>query len=252
MPANLELAMDTPGDLNRAYGRGELDLGAMSAHFYLEAGDFRLFDRLCIASRGAVGSVLLFSRKPLSELKGSRIALSKSSATSNNLMKVLLCEEFGSADRAFLESIEFVEGVDAWPTDSQYDACVIIGDRALLADRQVKERPDCAAFVRKDMGQWWFERFALPMVFGVWAARQSWVSANEEDFDRLNQFLYDSLQIGLSSEYQAVLAEAGKRTDLSAGALDTYFTRELDYSFSPDHVAGLEQFKNLCLKYRLL
>ena len=42
MPANLELAMDTPGDLNRAYQRGELDLGAMSAHFYLEDGGFRL------------------------------------------------------------------------------------------------------------------------------------------------------------------------------------------------------------------
>jgi chorismate dehydratase len=252
LPANLELAMDTPGELNRAYGRGELDLGAMSAHFYLEAGDFRLFDRLCIASRGAVGSVLFFSRKPLAELRGARIALSKSSATSNNLMKVLLAEEFGGADRAFLDSIEFVENIDAWPTDAQYDGCVIIGDRALQADREVKERPDCASFVRKDMGEWWFERFGLPMVFGVWAARSSWVEANAADFASLNQFLYDSLKTGLSSDYAAVLAEAGKRTDLPESALDSYFTRELDYSFSPEHIAGLELFQKLCLKYGLL
>lgn len=262
MPGNLELAMDTPGDLNRAYERGELDLGAMSAHFYLEDGGFKLFDQLCIASRGAVGSVLFFSKKPLAELKGARIALSKSSATSNNLVKVLLAEEFGQgcdgsksgngSGIELLNSIDFVTGIDAWPTDEAFDGCVIIGDRALQADQEVANSELSDKFVRRDMGQWWFERFQLPMVFGVWAARKSWVAANQDDFETLNRFLHESLVLGLSSDYSEVLAEAGRRTQLSKDELDSYFTKELDYSFSPAHAEGLELFRQLCLKYLLL
>ncbi|MFA7337726.1 MAG: menaquinone biosynthesis protein [Candidatus Obscuribacterales bacterium] len=252
MPGNLKLAMDTPGDLNRAYQRGELDLGAMSAHFYLEDGGFKLFDQLCIASRGAVGSVLFFSKRPLAELKGARIALSKSSATSNNLVKVLLAEEFGGASGIdFLSSIDFVSDIDAWPTDEAFDGCVIIGDRALQADQEVASSK-AQQFERRDMGQWWFERYQLPMVFGVWAARKSWVEANQQDFATLNQFLHDSLVLGLGSDYAAVLAEAGLRTQLPREELDSYFTKELDYSFSPEHAKGLELFRQLCLKYLLL
>ncbi len=249
MPANLKLAMDTPGELNRAYERGELDLGAMSAHFYLEDGGFKLFDQLCIASRGAVGSVLFFSKKPLAELKGARIALSKSSATSNNLVKVLLAEEFGFD---FLKAIEFVSGIDAWPTDQAYDGCVIIGDRALKADEEVGSAANQIQFERKDLGQWWFERFQLPMVFGVWAARSSWVEANQGDFETLNSFLHDSLLLGLGTDYAQVLEEAGRRTLLPKEELDSYFTKELDYSFSDEHAKGLELFRQLCLKYLLL
>ncbi|MBP9807842.1 menaquinone biosynthesis protein [bacterium] len=252
MPGNLKLAMDTPGELNRAYQRGELDLGAMSAHFYLEDGGFKLFDQLCIASRGAVGSVLFFSKRPLPELKGARIALSKSSATSNNLVKVLLAEEFGGADGIdFLSSIDFVSDIDAWPTDEAFDGCVIIGDRALQADQEVASS-EAQQFERRDLGQWWFERYKLPMVFGVWAARKSWVEANPQDFATLNQFLHDSLVQGLSSDYSAVLAEAGQRTQMPREELNSYFTKELDYSFSPAHAEGLELFRQLCLKYLLL
>lgn len=252
MPGNLKLAMDTPGDLNRAYQRGELDLGAMSAHFYLDDGGFKLFDQLCIASRGAVGSVLFFSKRPLAELKGARIALSKSSATSNNLVKVLLAEEFGGASGIdFLSSIDFVSDIDAWPTDEAFDGCVIIGDRALQADQEVAIS-EAQQFERRDLGQWWFERYQLPMVFGVWAARKSWVEANQQDFATLNQFLHDSLVLGLGSDYAAVLAEAGLRTQLPREELDSYFTKELDYSFSPEHAKGLELFRQLCLKYLLL
>lgn len=252
MPGNLELAMDSPGELNRAYQRGELDLGAMSAYFYLEDGGFKLFDQLCIASRGAVGSVLFFSKRPLSGLRGARIALSKSSATSNNLVKVLLAEEFGGDSGIdFLSSIDFVSDIDAWPTDEAFDGCVIIGDRALQADREVASS-EAQQFERRDLGQWWFERYQLPMVFGVWAARKIWVENNAQDFETLNKFLYDSLVRGLGCDYSEVLAQAGRRTQLPREELNSYFTKELDYSFSPAHAEGLELFRRLCLKYLLL
>ncbi len=255
-PANLELVMDTPGQLNRAYGRHEIELGAMSAHYYLEDGGFKLFDRLCIASRGAVGSVLLFSRRPLSELCGSRIALSKSSATSNNLVKVLLAEELADGNLHYLDGIEFVTDLareaDALPTDSEFDGCVVIGDNALAADLTLKESGQTNNFVRKDLGQWWFERFKLPMVFGVWAARKTWCDANVQDFESLNHFLYQCLDHGLTDDYQQVLVEAERRTGLSTAALDSYFKKELDYSFSAEHHQGLDLFRQLCLKYGLL
>jgi predicted solute-binding protein len=91
------------------------------------------------------------------------------------------------------------------------------------------------------------------MVFGVWAARKSWVEANQQDFETLNKFLHDSLVLGFGLRLCGrSWPRRGRRTQLPREELDSYFTKELDYSFSPEHAKGLELFRQLCLKYLLL
>ena len=59
----------TPAQLNEGYLQGSLDLGAMSAFFYLQQGGLTLMPHLSISSNGPVGSVLFFFKVDLDSLK---------------------------------------------------------------------------------------------------------------------------------------------------------------------------------------
>lgn len=236
--------MGTPGELNKRYRDKELDIGAMSAHYLLSAADFEIIPTLSISSLGAVGSVFLFTKKDLSDLGRSRIGVPFASATSISLLRLLLIEEFALTP-------EVVYGKDPGPDHPEYDACLMIGDAALAADRWLKEsgRKDIRCV---DLGQWWRRLYQLPMVFGVWGARKSYVQANREDFEALCAFLGETWKVGLSTRYPDVLSEAKRRTGLSESTLDEYFQRQLDFDFSQAHREGLSLFERLCRQNKLL
>lgn len=243
-PELLQLTMGTPGELNKRYQEKELDIGAMSAHYLLSAADFEIIPTLSISSLGAVGSVFLFTKKDLSDLGRSRIGVPFASATSISLLRLLLIEEFALTP-------EVVYGKDPGPDHPEFDACLMIGDAALAADRWLKEsgRKDIRCV---DLGQWWRRLYQLPMVFGVWGARKSYVQANREDFEALCAFLGETWKVGLSTRYPDVLSEAKRRTGLSESTLDEYFQRQLDFDFSPAHREGLSLFERLCRQNKLL
>ncbi len=247
LPAAMTLTMGNPGQLNKRYAEGELDIGAMSAHFLLTSPDFQLIPTLSISSQNEVGSVFLFSKRPLSELSGCRIGVPYASATSVCLLKVLIKEEFGL-------SPEFVFDNDPEPFDERFQAVLMIGDAALNTDERLKERAalQSQALVRVDLGEWLRRLYQLPMVFGVWGARSSYVQANPADFVAICSFLGETWRHGLSEEYPAVLSEAERRTGLSRRILDAYFRSQLDFDFSAEHEKALALFKQLALKHGLL
>ena len=84
----------TPAKLNQMIHNGELDLSAISAFEYLShQNEYSLLPDLCINSNGHVRSVLLFSKVEISQLSNSTIHLSNESATSVNLLKIILAEK---------------------------------------------------------------------------------------------------------------------------------------------------------------
>lgn len=243
-PADLQLRLGNPNELNCAYQGGELDVGAMSAHFYLQGG-FEIFPTLSISSCGPVGSVFLFSKRQPEDLNDALVGLPAASASSVNLLKVLLFEmgvkpRFTVTSAAQSRSAEPLAGLDA---------CLMLGDDALRADRRFGSDPN---LVRRDMGQWWFERYSLPMVFGVWAARSSWASEHAEQFADLGVLLAQSVDKGLKGHFEAVLAAAQAATGLDRQRLQVYFQEELDYRFKPEHRQALALFGSLCREHKLL
>src|SRR6266436_5552987 len=81
-----------PRDLGREAEAGTVDLGLMASADYL-----RLRDRfepiapaMGVASRGAVMSVLLFSRRPAAALAGAMISVTPETSTSIKLLRLLL------------------------------------------------------------------------------------------------------------------------------------------------------------------
>ena len=260
-PERLSLAFGTPGALNALYREKKLHLGAMSSHYFLEDGGFELFPDISISSLGAVGSVLFFSRRPLAEYKSPgviKIGVPKASASSVRLIHILLAETYGLEPR-------FVAMDEPDPTNSTtelgsgaelgagaLDGYLCFGDSALLVDKKMTDSGLSRDFTRRDLGQWWYERYQLPMVFGVWAARKSWIEANPQDFAAISRYLAASHGLGLSRDFRQVVAEAAERTGLSEDRLEHYYRHELDFNLTTAHREGLALYQQLCKKHGLL
>src|SRR5438552_1392958 len=76
VPLNAQITQASPARLNEMLLQNELDLSPVSAFWFaLHSDQFYLLPDLSISSDSAVHSVLLFSRYPLAELKGRKIAV---------------------------------------------------------------------------------------------------------------------------------------------------------------------------------
>jgi chorismate dehydratase len=234
-----EVFYATPSDLNYAFAQNKLDIGAMSSFHYLLNGTLQLVDGLSISSDGAVASVMCYSKKPLGELHNACIAVPTSSATSINLLCLLLLEVFGAVPQlTYTES----PNID----DPRFDAVLVIGDQALKAELLWSKK-----LVRADLGEWWRIVTGLPMVFGVWAAGKEWAARNPEQFVSIADSLRSAAASGLSSDLEAVIAEGCSRTGMSTQRIHQYFTRDLNYELTDRHLQGLARYGELCAKHGL-
>lgn len=234
-----QLILGTPSELNRQYAENKLDLGAMSSFFFLQSNDMQLVNGLSISSVGPVGSVLFFSKRHPSKLDKCTVAVPQSSATSINLLQVLLQEQYGVKP-------VFVNTAKPDLEQEDVDAALVIGDRALLVDSAWTNK-----FDRFDMGEWWYANYRLPMIFGVWAAKKDWAKSNIELSVELNAALAQAWQQGLTSDFDEVIAQSVERLPLSRLRLEKYFKHELNFEFTVQHEKGLTLYRDLCQKYEL-
>ncbi len=152
-----------PTELNRQLLAGEIDLTLVSSVEFLRHRDrLRALPDFSIATLGPVYSVMLFHWQPWDELSGKRIALTTDSATSIELLKVLLRET--GIDASFVPMKP-----DLGAMLSHADAALLIGDAALreaVAGREVDGRKPHIT----DLGEAWYDLTRLPFTFAVWAS----------------------------------------------------------------------------------
>lgn len=155
-----EFVAGVPAELNRMLLVGEIDVCPSSSIEYAYHPErYKILPQLSISSIGAVASVLLFSKVPMEKLNGHRISLSSESATSVNLLKILLGQRFGCSC-----SYEVVRpGVIDAGNDSS--ALLLIGDSAL---RSSFEKTDQFVY---DLGEMWYAWTGYPFVFALWLCR---------------------------------------------------------------------------------
>jgi chorismate dehydratase len=223
-----KLVRGTPAELNSLMHRGEVDLGSISAMEYGRAfRDYLLLPDLSISSRGAVGSVLLFSRVPFSRLEGRTIRVSAASASGAALLKVLMARLIKVQPR--YQPGQLTDG-----SLKKYAAILAIGDEAL--------RLKTAGVMpfELDLGEAWQELTGLPFVFGVWGVRRDFARAQPEIAAALHRLLLRSRNWGLESltELSRIAAAPG---GMSPGQVLAYF-HQLNFSLSPEHEAGLATF----------
>jgi chorismate dehydratase len=222
------LVRGTPVELNDWMRRGQVDLGSISALEYGRAWrDYLLLPDLSISSKGAVGSVLLFSRVPFSRLEGRTIRVSAASASGAALLKVLMTELFAVEPR-------YQRGPLANASLQEVTAVLGIGDEAL--------RLKGAAVMpfELDLGEAWQELTGLPFVFGVWAVRRDFARAQPEATASLHRLLLRSRDWGLGSLAELSRIAAGP-FGMTPAQILAYF-QQLNYSLDPEHEEGLSTF----------
>ena len=215
-----------PTVLNRMMEEGALDVSLISSSEcattraeHLICGDY------CLASTGYVNSVLLIARKDIASLQEARIGLSASSATSSNLIKIIL-KVFYGFDNTFT-TVPAGEDVDRSLITN--DALLIIGDDALRFKNS-------GTYRMYDIGQLWMEKTGYPVVFAVIAVNvQS--ARNHKDAVELFFRTIDESHDHYKKHPEDVAALARSHSKLP---LDfTGYFSSLTYSFSDELKRGL-------------
>jgi chorismate dehydratase len=214
-----------PTTLNRLLAEGALDISPVSSVAAMEnADEWLVLDGLCIGSRGAVGSVILYTERPVEELDGGTIAVTRASATAVRLLQILLQRHWQvSATLA--------------PENGPATAKLLIGDAAL----QTASRPG-SGFVY-DLGQMWHDYTGEGFVFGLWCVRKDFVRARPVHARALYHLLHASYSLG-RIDPEGVAAQAAAVTGLPDETIRTYFSK-LVYDLDDGLRRGLRLFLDL-------
>jgi chorismate dehydratase len=213
LEADVQEVSGVPTELNAKLLAGEIDLAPISSIEYgRHAERLRILPRLCVSSEGAVDSIQLVSRSPLSRIR--TVAVTPESATSAVLVRVLLPD------------------AEQVPLGEAADAKLLIGDAAL---ESVFHDPT----PHHDLGRLWLERTGLPMVYAVFACPEAPPAAIVELEDALL-----AAHRRARAEPEALAREASERYGYPPGFLARYFEK-LRYTFGPRERAGLLSFFEL-------
>lgn len=237
-----ELVKGVPSALNRMLREGQIDVCPSSSFEYASHWqDYLLLPNLSISSFGPVRSVLLFSPCSPEKLAGRDIALTGESATSVNLLRVLLWEFLG------------VQGAHlAVPAQSSVEELIsrgqpalLIGDRALRGARRFQGQ--CRIY---DLGDLWFKFTGLPFVFALWILRRDAALHKGAQVAALNRALEQSLGLAFASLEEMALT-VPENAWLEPDNIRDYW-RCMSYRLERTHLQGLELFFRLCHKHSLI
>jgi len=220
---DVELVPCVPRELGQMAARGAVDAGPMSVvDWFAMEQDFEPVGFYGIATNGPVQSVLLFSLKPIESLDNAVVGVTAETATSVQLLRLVLERRYGLRVRAYRRGS--MDG-DAW---------LVIGDSAL---HEVKRGR--APFVY-DLGEEWQRWQGLPFVFARWVIRRSISNAEKERFHRV---LHASFETGMA-RLEEIAAQCVGQGSLNANEIGAYL-RNLVYRIGADEERGLAEFKRL-------
>ncbi|NJC89359.1 MAG: menaquinone biosynthesis protein [Desulfuromonas sp.] len=231
-----------PAVLNARLAAGSIDLSPSSSFEYARNWrDYLLLPGFSISSRGPVRSVLLFSRLPLDAVAREQIALTAESATSVNLLQVLL-KEFCNAE----ETLCTVPDVPVEEIVAAGGSALLIGDRALRTAGTVPGEMRVY-----DLGELWYRFTGLPFVFALWIVRRQAFVEHPQAIRRFSGQLRQSLALAFA-DLSGLATAAVPEAPLTVEELVSYWRDSMSYDLTAEHLAGLRLFYALCCKHGLL
>lgn len=227
-----EMVSEVPAILNQGMRKGTIHVGALSSFAYAEASDqLLLLPDLSVSADGPVNSILLFSRVPLEQLRNGRIAVTNTSATSVNLLKILMEKAFGGKPEYISVNPNLEDMMD------QADASLLIGDNAIRASWQDM------GYIVTDLGKLWKEFTGYGMTFAVWAVNRNAAECKPEAIAEIAEAFTQSKIQGLS-DLGPIVHEACATIGGTKSYWGNYF-RNLCYDFGERQQEGL----NLYFRY---
>jgi chorismate dehydratase len=243
VPLRGEIVQGVPTELNARMAAGTLDVSVISAVEYArDAQRYLLLPDLAISCDGPVRSVVLFSRRPASQLSGRRVLVSRSSMTSVALLE-LLFEHVWDARPSFVPADAELTDIARF-AEADHDARLVIGDAALRLGAHLQDQHARDELLERlgyryayDLGAEWKSWTDLPFVFAVWVAQRTAETRAALD---VHASLLASRDWGLAHLDQ-LAAQAALATGVTRAACLGYLSG-LDYRLSYGHLAGLTEF----------
>jgi chorismate dehydratase len=227
-----DLSFDLPSRLGQQLASNALDIALIPTIEYFQNPSYSIVSNACIASRGAVWSVKLFSRVPMADIR--TIALDEGSRTSVALLKILLAEQFSLTPQGVPLPM------DADPLAINTDAVLLIGDRAMH-----EPAADWAAVW--DLGEVWNRSTGFPFVFAMWTARAG--------LDPLHLSLAEKALTAARDGGVAHLAEIAQEesesVQLSQAECFHYLHDNLHFTLGTRERAGLHLFRQHAVALQL-
>lgn len=243
VPLAAQIVDGVPSALNTQMAAGMLDVSVISAVEYArDAGRYLLLPDLAISCDGPVRSVMLFAKRPASELSGRRVLVSRSSMTSVALVE-LLFDHVWDARPAFIPADAELTDIARFGQD-EHDARLVIGDAALRLGAHLQDPASRDALLDAlgyryayDLGAEWKRWTGMPFVFAVWVAQRRTETRAALD---VHASLITSRNWGLA-HLELLATQAALATGASKSVCLSYLSG-LDYGLSYGHLAGLTEF----------
>jgi chorismate dehydratase len=225
----VQLVRGTPTEMNRSFLHGELEITPISSIEYARNAErCAILPNLSISADGRVASILLFHKRPLSELGGRPVALTSASATSVVLTKIILQERYGV--RPDYRSAP----PDLNAMLMEHDAALLIGDDALLA---AAAHPELSCV---DLGAEWKAMTGHMMVYGLWVVQRAFAEQNPAALRLVTQLFHASQDYSWAHRTEMV-AEAMRRRRLPKPVIEDYADL-IRHEFGPRYRRGLITF----------
>ena len=222
-----DVSLDYPSHLADDLAAGRIDVGLIPSVEAFRDPDYEILSDACVATRGPVHSVKLYSRVHPGFIK--TLALDEGSRTSAALARIMLHERFGVTPE--LRPLPLGKNVE----HSDADAIVVIGDRAMKPVAQTFETV-------WDLGEEWAEWTGLPFVFAMWVGR-SGTSFGEE----IVRGLAESRDLGVS-RFETIAGRESTKLGIPVEEAEKYLKENLHFRLGSAEQSGLRLFQQLAVQ----
>jgi chorismate dehydratase len=229
-PDLFSLRFDVPAQCAALLHEGRIDLGLIPAVEYLR-GDYRIVPDVAIGSDGPVGSVALFTKVPVGDIR--TVALDISSRTSVALTRILCAIKWRIAPKLMPNE------PDMRAMLARADAALVIGDPALDID------PVALGVTKVDLGSEWRELTDLPFVYAMWSGREGVITAAHV------AELQATRRRGEASVAQ-IAQRTGGGDPRRVERVQRYLRDNLKYALGEREIAGLRRFHELAAEQGLV
>lgn len=231
--SHYEFIEGVPSELNKMLREGKIDISPSSSIEYIRNPNlYELIEGHSISCSGCIASILLFSKKPINELGGSKIYVTSQSETSIALLNIVLKKFYG---------IECDLVVKKKPENSNSDAFFLIGDDALKINKKLSA--GSPLFLVYDLGEIWAEHTNLPFVFALWIARKD-IYQNNVKKQMLHRFIadLDNAKNIFKEDLHKIEQTASISNFLSEDEIVSYWNK-ISYDLTEKHKEALELFR---------
>lgn len=229
----IEYIKAEPAGHNALLADGKIDMAPISSFSYGQHWqEYHLLPDLSVSARGRIGSILLFSKVQLADLHDRTVALTGISATSVNLVKILLHKNYNVIPKYITMTSDLPEML------SKADAALLIGDSAIHA---AASQPDCLIH---DLGEEWFKFTGCTMTYAVWAFSKKLIIERQHEVIEVYNLLLQAKEQALNN-IEEIINTSIRMLGGSKVFWQEYFGN-IYYGLNQEYQNGLKKYYNFC------